>query len=78
MSAIETTATIKENNQLILDTPVPNNYRGKVRLLILLPDKNDFDENEWLRAASVNPTFAFLSAPEEETYSDEDGKPFQL
>ena len=76
MKAIETTATVKESNQLVLDIPVPYHGKGKVRLIILLPDENDIDESEWLRAASANPAFDFLKDPKEDIYTDADGKPF--
>lgn len=76
MKAIETTATIKKDNQLLLDMPIPHHRKGKVRLIILLPDENDIDESEWQGAASANPVFDFLKDPEEDIYTDADGKPF--
>lgn len=76
MKAIETTATIKKDNLLLLDVPIPHRLKGKVRLIILLPDEDDIDENEWLGAASANSAFDFLKDPEEDVYTDADGKPF--
>lgn len=76
MKAIETTATIKEDNQLLLDIPIPHRGKGKVRLIILLPDEDDINESEWLGTASANPAFDFLKDPEEDIYTDADGKPF--
>ncbi|MBN1999813.1 hypothetical protein JW935_19815 [candidate division KSB1 bacterium] len=76
MRAIETTATVKENNQLLLDNPVPHHRKGKVRLIILLPDEDEIIETEWLAAASSNPVFDFLNDPQEDIYTNADGKPF--
>ena len=76
MRAIETTATFKGMNQLVLDSPVPHQMKSKVRLIILLPDEEDIDEKEWLRAASSNPAFDFLKDEKENIYTHAEGKPF--
>lgn len=74
--AIETTATINSNRQLILDEPLPIAGPTRVRVIILLPDDVDINEKEWLRAASANPAFDFLKEPGEDIYTLADGKPF--
>jgi hypothetical protein len=74
--AIETTATINAQRQLVLDGPLPVTGPARVRVIILLPKEADIDEKEWLRAGSVNPTFDFLGAPEEDIYTLADGRPF--
>lgn len=74
--AIETTATINAQRQLVLDEPLPVRGPTRVRVIVLLPEEADIDEKEWLRAASVNPAFDFLKAPEEDIYSLADGSPF--
>ena len=74
--AIETTATIDKQHQLILDEPLPVTGPTRVRIIVLLPEDADIAESEWLRAASVNPAFDFLTAPDEDIYTTEDGKPF--
>jgi hypothetical protein len=74
--AIETTATINFNRQLILDEQLPIVGPTKVRVIILLPEGVDIDEKEWLRFASVNSAFNFLKEPEEDIYTLADGKPF--
>ena len=74
--AIETTATINAQRQLILDEPLPVRGPTRVRVIVLLPEEADIDEKEWLRAASTNPAFDFLKAPEEDVYSLSDGRPF--
>ncbi|MBI3354355.1 MAG: hypothetical protein HY034_05660 [Nitrospirae bacterium] len=74
--AIETTATIDANRQLVLDEPLPVAGPTKVRVIILLPEETEIGEKEWLRYASVNPAFDFLKEPEEDIYTLSDGKPF--
>ncbi len=74
--AIETTATINFNRQLVLDEQLPIVGPTKVRVIILLPEGVDIDEKEWLRSASVNSAFDFLKEPEEDIYTLADGKPF--
>jgi len=74
--AIETTATINANRQLVLDELLPIAGPTKVRVIILLPKEVDIDEKEWLRSASVNSAFDFLKESEEDIYTLADGKPF--
>ena len=76
MKAIETTGTIDNQNRLILDGPLSEVSPSRVRVIILMPEEADIDENEWLRAASTNPAFDFLKDPEEDIYTLSDGKPF--
>ena len=74
--AIEVTATIDAQRQLVLDEPLPVTGPARVRVIVLLPEETDIDEKEWLRAASANPSFDFLKTPEEDIYTLADGKPF--
>jgi len=74
--AIEVTGTIDEQRQLHLDEPLPITGPSRVRVIILLPQESDADEREWLRAATANPAFEFLSDPREDIYTLFDGKPF--
>ena len=74
--AIETTATINAQRQLVFDGPLPVTEPARVRVIILLPREADIDEKEWLRAGSVNPAFDFLRTPEEDIYTLADGRPF--
>lgn len=76
MKAIEMTGTIDEQRQLHLDDPLPFSGPSRVRVIILLTEKGEMSEQEWLRAAAINPAFDFLQAPEEDVYTLEDGKPF--
>ena len=74
--AIEMTGTVDVHRHLVLDNALPIKGPRKVRVIILVPEEEDIDESEWLRAASENPAFAFLEDPEEDIYSMNDGKPF--
>jgi hypothetical protein len=76
--AIETTATIDEKRRLVLDEPLPVSSPTKVRVIIFLPEDTEIQETEWLRAASANPVFDFLMDPEEDVYSLDDGRPFDV
>jgi len=76
IKAIETTGTIDNHHQLVLDKPIPVVDSTRVRVIILLPDEVDIDEQEWLRAAAKNPAFDFLKDPEEDIYKISDGRPF--
>jgi len=73
LTAIETTATIRANRELVLDEDLPNSLHDKVRVIVLL-DEDDVGEKEWLRVAGQNEVFDFLS-DEEDIYSLEDGLP---
>lgn len=76
--AIETTATIDANRQLVLDEQLPVVGPTKVRVIILFHEEVDIEEKEWLRSASINPAFDFLKEPEEDIYTLSDGKPFHV
>jgi len=74
LTAIETTATIGANRQLTLDEDLPENVSAKVRVIVLFSEE-DFNESEWLKAASKNDAFDFLNDDAEDIYTLEDGKP---
>jgi hypothetical protein len=77
IKAIEVQGEIDEQHHLRLDEPLPVVKPGRVRVIILLPEESETDEEyEWLKAASSNPAFAFLHDAEEDIYSATDGKPF--
>lgn len=76
MKAIETTGWIDEQRRLLLDEPLPIAGPSRVRVLVLVAEEDDLEDSEWLRAASANPAFEFLQAPEEDIYTLADGKPF--
>lgn len=76
MNAIEVTGVLDEDNHLRLDEPVPFRVPARVRAIILFVEQPEFDEREWLQAASRNPAFDFLNDPAEDIYTLADGKPF--
>ena len=76
LTAIELTGTIDEQHQLRLDEALPVTGPQRVRVIVLYPLADGWDEAEWLRAATSNPVFADLALPEEDIYSPADGKPF--
>jgi hypothetical protein len=45
MKAIETTATLTENGQLTLDQPLTLNYPNRVRVIVLIPDGDELDDD---------------------------------
>ncbi len=76
MNAIEITGTVDENHQLKLDGPLPITGPSRVRVLVLFPEADKFDEQAWLHAAGKNPAFDFLKEAGEDIYRRSDGKPF--
>ena len=84
LRAIEVTGFVDETGHLSVEEPLTNVAPGRVRLLVLAPDRSttvvasaaEPDEDEWLRAAASSPSFAFLRDEAEDVYSPTDGKPF--
>jgi hypothetical protein len=74
--AIETTATINAEHQLVLDEPLPVSGPTRVRVIIFLPEQADIEEREWLKGGGSSPAFHFLKEPEGDVYSLADGRPF--
>lgn len=72
-TAIETTATIGKNRQLILDEEIPARVSEKVRVIVLIDE--DIDERLWHRAAERNDVFDLLADESEDIYSVQDGFP---
>ena len=77
LRAIETTGIADQEHRLVLDAPLPIAEQSRVRVIILITEEQaEISEQEWLRAASMNPAFAFLNDSEEDLYTLSDGKPF--
>ena len=76
MKAIETVGIIDEDHHLQVEHTLPISGPKRVRVIILYSLDEEWDETEWLQAASHNSAFDFLSDPEEDIYSLADGKPF--
>jgi hypothetical protein len=76
MRAFEATGQIDDRRSLRLDEDLPAESQGRVRVIILFPDSGELTEQEWLRAATMNPVFDFLNDPAQDIYTLEDGTPF--
>jgi hypothetical protein len=76
LRAIEASGTIDEDRKLHLDEPLPIAGPSRVRVIILVPEDDDIDEQQWLRSAAANPAFDFLRDPAEDVYTAADGQPF--
>jgi hypothetical protein len=74
--AIETTGTIDAKHHLVLDETLPITGPTCVRVIILVPEKSEINETEWLQAAAANSAFYFLKDTEEDLYTLSDGRPF--
>jgi hypothetical protein len=46
MKAIETTATIDDRGQLLLDTPLAETQPRRVRVIVLIPEDNEIDPDD--------------------------------
>lgn len=75
LTAIETTGTIEQNGRIVIDETFSVNAPTSVRVIVLFPESEDFNENEWRQAAAKNEAFDFLNDPAEDIYSLADGKP---
>jgi hypothetical protein len=75
MRAIETTGILNTQGQIQLDRPLPQDKASRVRVILLMPEEDDLNEQTWSGAISTNSSFAFLNDPEEDIYTLEDGQP---
>jgi hypothetical protein len=76
MNAIETTGIVDAQHQLRLDEPLPISGPSRVRVIILVREAGDIEENAWTKASVTSPAFDFLKDAAEDIYSRADGKPF--
>jgi hypothetical protein len=76
LAAIEMSGTVDEQHRLVLDGKVPIPGPRRVRVLVLYPVDDEWDEEDWLTAAARNPAFAYLHDPAEDIYLAGDGEPF--
>jgi hypothetical protein len=77
MTAIEMTGSIDENRKLQLDGSLPVSGPMRVKVIVMYPLNDEWDETEWLQAAAQSPVFSSLNDPEEDIYSLTDGEPFR-
>jgi len=76
LTAIEMSGTVNESHQLLLDELLPIPGPKRVRVIILYSPIDEWNEKEWLHAATLSPAFDFLKDPEEDIYTLSDGKPY--
>lgn len=74
MKAIETHGIVNREGRLILKDQIPL-PPSSVRVIVLAPDDDDMNEQDWLRSAASNEAFQFLTDPAEDIYKPSDGKP---
>jgi hypothetical protein len=77
LTAIEMTGTVDERHQLQLDGALPIPGPTRVRVIVLYPLADEWNETEWLRAAARNPAFDYLKEAAEDVYLVTDGEPFR-
>ncbi len=76
LTAIEMTGTVDEHHQLRLDDVLPIPSPTRVRVIVLYPLEDEWNETEWLQVAARNPAFQYLKDAAEEIYTVTDGEPF--
>ncbi len=74
MKAIESSGFLDEKGILKLDNPVKI-INQRVKIIILIPEKDEISDSAWLQAVSLNPAFNFLQDKGEDIYSATDGEP---
>ncbi|MBI5816128.1 MAG: hypothetical protein HZB29_11040 [Nitrospinae bacterium] len=74
MKTIRTTGVVSGPNLLRLDADLPMPSPGRVRVIVLVDEKNEYLEKDWLKMAASNPVFADLADSSEDIYSLKDGK----
>jgi hypothetical protein len=75
LKAIELEGTVDEYHQLQLDALLPIAGPKRVRVIVLYTPADEWDEREWLHAATLSPAFGFLKDPAENIYGPLDGEP---
>jgi hypothetical protein len=76
MRAIEIGGQIDKNGLIKIDTPLSVSNK-RVKVIILLPEDDEIDDESWLQSIDSNSAFDFLNHKEEDIYSISDGTPFK-
>lgn len=71
------TGTVDEHHQLKLDGALPIPGPTRVRVIVLYPLADEWDETEWLYAVARNPAFQYLEDAAEDICTVTDGEPFR-
>jgi hypothetical protein len=74
---IKTTGKLDSKNRLTLDVDLPFESNTKVNVTVSIDDV-EIDDLNYFNLVSSNTSFDFLKDPEEDIYTLEDGKPFQI
>lgn len=75
MKAIEMTGKIDKEGILHVDALLERKERT-VKVIVLIPEEVEIEEQEWPKAIAHNSAFDFLHDQKEDIYSLNDGKPF--
>lgn len=78
LTAIEMTGTVDQYRRLKLDGELPIAGPRKVRVIVLYPLDEEWNESEWLYPAAQNPAFDYLKDPQEDICTLSDGKLYEL
>jgi hypothetical protein len=74
MRAIEAYGVVESDGRIRLLKPAMSAGQ-KVKIIILIREEDEFDDEEWIQAAAQSGSFEFLNDPGEDIYSKQDGKP---
>lgn len=74
MKALELNGFLDDKGVLKLDNPLKI-INQQVKVIILIPEKDDIDDTSWLQGVSSNSAFDFLNEEGEDIYSVADGEP---
>ena len=74
MQALELTGFLDDQGMLQIDKPV-NIINQKVKVILLIPEQEEIENQIWLESISANPAFDFLKEEAEDIYSITDGEP---
>ena len=77
LTAVEMTGTVTEHHELVLDDALPIPGPKRVRVIVLYEPVDDWDEHDWLHAATLSPAFDSLGDPGEGIYAPSDGEPYR-
>ena len=72
--AIEIRGTIDSSRHLILDEQLSVSGPMRVEVIIVLGERPEVNESEWLAGAASNEAFEYLRDPAEDVYTLSDGK----
>jgi len=76
MRAIEVFGEVSKDGNIRLSHPLPVEVK-RVKVIILIPEENELDDNLWLKSVNNSEAFKFLLDEKEDVYTPEDGKPFR-